>query len=185
MIDFRDQFLEAHNIERAYHGSGPLEWSDELAAHAQKQANACAANGQLFHGNSKEYGEGQNVSREWCSCAPDRLSRQVHHAKPAPTATEVVSSWFRQGAGYNFETHTMGGAAGGDPAAAGNFTQLLWFETTHVGAARSASGEYVVANYSPPGNYVNKFGANVFPGDTSMDAVTHIRYHTMQSSTWV
>ena len=61
-IDFRDQFLEAHNIERAYHGSPPLEWSDELAAHAQKQADACAGSGQLFHGNSKEFGEGQNVS---------------------------------------------------------------------------------------------------------------------------
>ena len=35
--------------------------------------------------------------------------------------------------------------------------------TTHVGAARSDDGVYVVANYAPPGNYVGDYEPNVRP----------------------
>ena len=34
----------------------------------------------------------------------------------------------------------------------GHFTQLVWVETTHVGAAKSGDGLFVVANYSPAGD---------------------------------
>ena len=48
----------------------------------------------------------------------------------------------------------------------GHFTQVVWKSSTKmgVGKARSQGGwTYVVANYSPPGNYQGQFTANVLP----------------------
>lgn len=45
-----------------------------------------------------------------------------------------------------------------------NFTQVIWKESTHmgVGAVKGESGTlYVVANYDPPGNYMEAFPQNV------------------------
>jgi len=44
----------------------------------------------------------------------------------------------------------------------GHFTQVVWAATTHVGAARSADGTYVAANYFPAGNIIGEHPENVF-----------------------
>ena len=62
---FRDGILARHNSLRALHGAPPLEWSDQCTANAQLQADACAEQKSLFHGNHE--GQGQNV-RAGCSC---------------------------------------------------------------------------------------------------------------------
>ena len=41
--------------------------------------------------------------------------------------------------------------------------QVVWAETTHVGAATSSDGVYMVANYSPAGNYSGEYADNVKP----------------------
>ncbi len=47
------------------------------------------------------------------------------------------------------------------------FTQLVWKETTHIGIGAAIGYRdsmeciYVVANYSPAGNYMNQFSNNV------------------------
>ena len=50
---------------------------------------------------------------------------------------------------------------------AGNFTQVVWKESTHVGIgiASGAKGTFVVANYKPAGNVTNRgyFEKNVCP----------------------
>jgi glioma pathogenesis-related protein 2 len=47
----------------------------------------------------------------------------------------------------------------------GHFTQVIWKNTINlgVGIAYSADGRqaFVVANYSPPGNYANQFSTQV------------------------
>ena len=47
--------------------------------------------------------------------------------------------------------------------ATGHFTQVIWARTTKVGVgiARKGNFIYVVARYSPPGNYLSQFEANV------------------------
>ena len=41
--------------------------------------------------------------------------------------------------------------------------QVVWAETTHVGAATSSDGVYIVANYSPAGNWDGEYADNVKP----------------------
>merc|ERR1719228_412634 len=45
----------------------------------------------------------------------------------------------------------------------GHFTQVIWRDSTHVGAARIKAGDrsYVVANYLPAGNFKGKYKANL------------------------
>lgn len=53
--------------------------------------------------------------------------------------------------------------------ATGHFTQVVWKESQKlgVGVARSSSGRvYVVAQYTPPGNYLGQFQANVRPSNS-------------------
>ena len=39
----------------------------------------------------------------------------------------------------------------------------MWAETTHVGAATSSDGVYIVANYAPAGNDSGEYADNVKP----------------------
>merc|ERR1712061_30204 len=50
----------------------------------------------------------------------------------------------------------------------GQFTSLIWYNTTHVGMSRSKDGSYIVANYYPAGNIVGAkhFQKNVLPLNT-------------------
>lgn len=49
-------------------------------------------------------------------------------------------------------------------ASIGHFSQVVWLDTKEIGVAqaRSKSGKiFVVANYSPAGNYVGSFATKV------------------------
>jgi hypothetical protein len=90
---------------------------------------------------------GQNIY--WCS-SPGRED-------PA------VQAWYDEVAnpGYDF-------AAGDYAPGTGHFTQVVWYNTTHVGMAFSPDGRFIVANYGPPGNYLmpGQFTDNVLPIDS-------------------
>ena len=49
----------------------------------------------------------------------------------------------------------------------GHFTQLVWKSSEKLGAGMAFNNDrtkvYVVARYSPPGNYEGQYGDNVFP----------------------
>ncbi len=53
--------------------------------------------------------------------------------------------------------------------ATGHFTQVVWKSSTRLGLGLAAgkhkgsNAYYCVAEYSPPGNYGNKFRENVLP----------------------
>jgi hypothetical protein len=51
----------------------------------------------------------------------------------------------------------------------GHFTQLVWKNTERVGAGIAYNSDrtkvYVVAQYSPPGNYLGQFEENVLPAN--------------------
>ncbi|EEC02687.1 conserved hypothetical protein, partial [Ixodes scapularis] len=72
-------------------------------------------------------------------------------------AKDVVKAWYDEIKDYNFNN-------GGFSGATGHFTQVVWKNSTKLGCgwARSHRNNiYVVCNYSPPGNYMDKFKENV------------------------
>jgi len=137
---FMDGVLELHNSLRARHGVPSLSWSAECEAHAQLQADMCYRANRISNGNCKEHSEGQNV----------------YMKSPAAPGTAAVQAWYDEMrfGGYDFHTHSG--------ASAQNFAQIVWEGTTHVGAARSIDGRYIVANYQPPSNS-DGHPFNVFP----------------------
>jgi hypothetical protein len=129
-MGIQEDTLAVHNALRAAHGAPPLEWSDECAEWAQKQADAMAEKGSLFHGNQgPDDSHGQN-------CAM---------ASPEIDATAAIKMWYNEvnDPGYNFDSPGFTGGTG-------HFTQVVWKESTKVGLA--VNGNYVAANYLPAGN---------------------------------
>jgi len=64
---------------------------------------------------------------------------------------EVADMWYMEISKYDFD-HP------GFSSGTGHFTQVVWAETTHIGAGRATKGSstFVVANYVPPGNVVGR-----------------------------
>lgn len=89
---------------------------------------------------------------------------QPAHGQTGASATQ---RWYDEIDDYDFSTHQSGT---GKPT--GHFTQVVWYGSTHVGAARSSDGIYIAANYSPPGNTcwgnIGHHPENVFPRNTPL-----------------
>jgi hypothetical protein len=119
--------LDHHNSLRAKHGAQPLKWSDECAASAQKQADACQRSRKLFHGfcEGPSGGHGQNAYWHSASANPE----------------QAIQSWYDEvnKPGYDFKRH-------GFAKGTGHFTQVVWVDTRSVGLAISKDGKYIVAN---------------------------------------
>jgi hypothetical protein len=86
----------------------------------------------------------------------------LHYIKPTKSypCDKVVKPWYEEIKDYNF----------GNPRESrgkiGHFTQVVWNSTQKVGCAQAYSQNserlYTVCNYSPPGNYINRYAQNVF-----------------------
>eukprot|EP00658_Telonema_sp_P-2_P052584 TRINITY_DN4080_c0_g1_i2.p1 TRINITY_DN4080_c0_g1~~TRINITY_DN4080_c0_g1_i2.p1 ORF type:complete len:201 (-),score=40.39 TRINITY_DN4080_c0_g1_i2:436-1038(-) len=100
------------------------------------QAEYCSREGGVSYGCHTEYGEGQNVA----DCEQDGSVRTA------------VKRWYEQ-PGSDGEVADCGVAP----------HSLVWRTTTHVGAATSADGRFVVANYRPAENVPGECAANLFP----------------------
>eukprot|EP00658_Telonema_sp_P-2_P064947 TRINITY_DN54307_c0_g1_i1.p1 TRINITY_DN54307_c0_g1~~TRINITY_DN54307_c0_g1_i1.p1 ORF type:complete len:533 (-),score=120.65 TRINITY_DN54307_c0_g1_i1:272-1870(-) len=135
---FQSSMLDAHNRYRADHSAPALEWDHGLAEDAQKQADECEANSMMVHGNNSD--QGQNIFM----------------SKPPSSGEAVTAAWYCEIKDYDFDTHQ---STGGMTA---HFSQVVWCGTRKIGAARSASGQFVVANYSPAGNWEGQEPGNVF-----------------------
>jgi hypothetical protein len=81
----------------------------------------------------------------------------VFMSMPAPTGSAAADDWYSEIKNYDFGS---GRSKGG---AVGHFTQLVWAGSTRVGVARSSNGQFVVANYSPAGNFMGRERQNVAP----------------------
>lgn len=72
----------------------------------------------------------------------------------------AVAHWYNElfEPGYDFD-HP------GPQSGTSHFTALVWYDTTHVGMARSLCGKFIVANYYPPANWEDEelFRQNVLP----------------------
>ncbi|CAF1392433.1 unnamed protein product [Rotaria sp. Silwood1] len=127
--------LDAHNKYRASHCANPLQLDDTLSRSAQNYAHTLAYTNSFQHSGIRGVGENLYMG------------------------ATAVKSWYDEVSQYNFNW-------GGFSMATGHFTQVVWrgSQKLGVGVARSSTGAvYVVAQYTPPGNYQGQFQANVRP----------------------
>lgn len=143
--------LRLHNQFRAKHCVAPLKWSPALAQAAQRWAQLCtpnpANNTGFAHETNSPYGE--NL-----------------HGGPTATATSAVESFYNEIQLYNFDNPVWSSKVG-------HFTQLVWRQTTEIGAAKAVCNgkTFYVFKYKPPGN------VNVLPqgGVTAQQAAANLR----------
>ena len=132
----KEILLSEHNSWRSQYNMPPLAWDENLSALAQDWANRIAASGVFEHSGRPNVGE--NL---WGGTAGTFTLR------------EVVDAWGQEVAQYNFAEDSCNPGA-----VCGHWTQLVWWNTTRVGCGKASGGgwEYVVCNYSPPGNFMGE-----------------------------
>jgi hypothetical protein len=73
---------------------------------------------------------------------------------------EPTNSWYNGNRYYNFRR-------GGFSTETGSFTQVVWKNSKTLGAGiaftENGRSAYIVALYTPPGNFGNDYQNNVFP----------------------
>ena len=130
--DFKSDMLSVHNSKRAQHCVPALGWSASLAEGAKTWASKCK-----FQHSSGNYGE--------------------NLAMGVPlSAKQAVRLWYNEVSNYNYST-------GKFSLRTGHFTQVIWKNSSKVGCGKAqCNGQTLyVCRYSPPGNYVGEFIANV------------------------
>ncbi|XP_050717016.1 uncharacterized protein LOC126998870 isoform X3 [Eriocheir sinensis] len=142
--DFAEDCLKAHNTFRAKHGVQPLKMSKKLNKVAEEWAKNLAKRDMMQHRQNNEYGE--NLYCAYSSDPKFKVKGDV-----------AVKSWYEEMKDFTF---------GKEPSdlRAGHFTQVVWADTKEMGVAysKAKSGKiYVVANYSPAGNFVGSFAKKV------------------------
>jgi pathogenesis-related protein 1 len=129
--------VKAHNRVRARLGIGPVRWSSQLAAYAQRWADHLARRRKcaLIHRKGGRYGE--NLALWGGTGALQR------------SAARAVSQWEGERRIWN-RSRTFTPAS----LRAGHYTQVIWRQSTEIGCGRAACGDtvVVVCNYNPAGN---------------------------------
>merc|ERR1712038_546911 len=140
---FRQDSLAAHNAYRAKHGVAALKLSSELNALAQEWADHLIAENAFEHRPNNNNGENIYMSS-------GRAAQEQ--------AQGAVDSWYSEIKDYTFGKEPSRGGP-----VTGHFTQVVWKGSTEVGVgvAQEGSKVVVVANYSPPGNYIGQYVDNV------------------------
>ncbi|KAK7424484.1 hypothetical protein QQX98_000449 [Neonectria punicea] len=129
--------LDAHNAARSAVGNPDLVWDATLASGAQEWATHLVSLGTLEHSGSS--GLGENLYMQYGTDSP---------------YANAVAAFVDEKSSYNGETISET-----NYLTFGHYTQVIWKSTTKVGMAIASgtNGEtYVVARYSPPGNYIGE-----------------------------
>ena len=140
-----DQALIIHNNARSEVGVISLKWSSSLSKDASKWALKMAKEDRMYHSeNDSRTGQGENL---YYTTATDSIT----------SARNGSQLWYEE-----IELYTYSPILSGENnfSEIGHYTQMVWNSTTEVGMAMavSSSGKtYVVARYSPQGNFVGEF----------------------------
>lgn len=133
--------LKIHNDARVAVGVPVLIWSDTLAAEAAIWAKKMADQDKMYHSpNGQRPNQGENL---YYTTATDIEKSGQNAAK----------AWYNEIQDY---TYAPIGSGKNNFPAIGHYTQMVWKSTTAVGMALAVSksgATYVVARYSPPGNW--------------------------------
>ena len=139
------RWLAAHNVERVRLDQPPLAWDETLARDAAVWAEKLATTKSFEHDTQKKQGE--NL---W------------QGSKGEYSAEDMVGLWieertlFKSGKFPDVSTS-------GNWLDVGHYTQLIWYNTTHVGCALATNDEddVLVCRYSPPGNWMGELPMKV------------------------
>ncbi len=138
--------LNLHNQARIAVGVAPLEWSNNLEKQALNYARYLARKNKFKHSKTNH---GENLYKAW-----GRIGKNhKHFDNPLYDAS---AAWYAEKKHYRyskirkfrFSTKMIG-----------HYTQMVWSKTKHVGIASAKSKDgtvYVVARYSPAGNYIGE-----------------------------
>ncbi|WP_055077241.1 CAP family protein [Pseudanabaena sp. 'Roaring Creek'] len=152
----RSTALSKHNTYRSIHHSPAMSLNSSVNSTAQAWADNLAATGTFAHSSSAQRnGAGENLY-VYYTTAPSIASDTL--------AKNAIDSWYNEVKLYNYATP-------GFSSATGHFTQVVWKGSTKLGCGASKgtktlSGRmynafYVVCQYSPAGNVIGQFPANV------------------------
>jgi uncharacterized protein YkwD len=138
--------LAHHNEVRKEVGVGPLRWSNDLAAYAQRWADYLAKSKRcdIRHRKNRE-NEGVNYGENlfWGSSAN------------AYKIVDASVSWYEEKQDYQFSVFNNDRGP-----VVGHYTQMVWRNTTEMGAGAAVcpdGGIIVVANYNPAGNFIGEY----------------------------
>ncbi len=162
-------FLKAHNDARQAVGLDPLTWSDDIAAYslswiAENRPGYldAARAGKLPALKHRPHEDGEFQQKYG-----ENLAAWNGLASTETNASAAVSAWLQEKAAFEklneLKPYIVGDEAGktdddGKPIRVGHYTQIVWKDTTKLGAAMfefKLNGErtvVVVCNYSPRGN---------------------------------
>jgi hypothetical protein len=136
--------LDEHNKYRAEVGVPPLRWSVGLAISAQHWADYLATTVHRLH-ESATPGIGENLAM--CTVG-------------YKTAAQLVDLWGQEKT-YFVEGTFPSVSTLGEWRPIAHYSQMIWRRTTEVGCGSATDGrnDYLVCQYSPPGNVMEQ---NVF-----------------------
>ena len=142
--------LQVHNDARKEVGVSELSWSNSLAEDALLWAKNLALKDDMYHSSNEiRPGQGENLSYSY------RSSNGNPNFSETP-GKEASTAWYNEIKDY---TYAEIGSSKNANVVIGHYTQMIWNTTTEVGMARavSTSGSvYVVARYSPQGNWIGR-----------------------------
>jgi hypothetical protein len=135
------EIVQAHNKYRTEVGVPPIQWSTDLANHAQEWANYLSAN--LLFQHSGATGEGENL---WAG------------SSHTYSFTQMIDAFGNEKKDFIYGVFPNVSRTG-NWVDVGHYTQLVWRNTTHVGCAGADGndGTYrLVCRYGSPGNVVTQ-----------------------------
>ena len=140
-----DEALLIHNNARSEVAVPDLKWSLSLSKDAAKWAAQMAEEDKMYHSeNHTRSSQGENL---FSTTATDSIT-------PARRASQL---WYDEIKLYTYSTILSGE---NDFYQIGHYTQMVWKNTTEVGMAMAVSNSgktYIVARYSPSGNFRGEY----------------------------
>lgn len=154
--------LDRENEFRARHGAPPMNLIKELSDAAQEWAEVNARECRLFHSkntdrNRRLLGNSTGESLSAGPTMPDEDSAYI-----------AADGWYEGVKDYPFPRGYEGHGHDVLFQKIGNFAQTVWKDTKYVGyglaknpSCRDGFKYYLVARYSPSGNYIGQYKKNV------------------------
>lgn len=161
---FQKETLTSHNQLRARNCAPALELDDALSKTAQAYAEYLAANNKFEHSKN---GHGENLYMMSSSASLTNLAGSKNNYLKWKYShfdfclgDKATQSWYNEIKDYDFNKPGFSGKVG-------HFTQVVWKNSKKLGVgiafANDGRKAVVVANYSPPGNYLGQFPQQVLP----------------------
>ena len=130
----------AHDRVRARVKVGPMEWSEEMAAYAQRWADRLKQRGCDLQHRPRSGADAQKYGENIFSATGQTAD-----------AAMVVETWAAELADYDAKKNRCKGVCG-------HYTQIVWRKSQRLGCGMASCGdtEVWVCNYDPPGNFLGQ-----------------------------